>query len=262
MTLHSIAQLVLLGWLLGNSARAIEPGGNLRSVWESKFWSRDRGAIGNAGPSAIDSSGGTTFTAYKNSSLNLGIYSERHGDVPQLIASQGDAAPGTNEIFAELFQLRTNRSGNVAFFGRLLPDDDVSWKNDHGIWAESSGGGLRLVAREGGTAPGLERGEQLGQLAYVDRPGSSNGGWPESDGQSATLSPFSFNSRGETAYYSRITDENGVYRNNMGICSEGGGNGPRLVARTGMSAPGFTWEGERIFPSSWAARSSRVVAPS
>lgn len=151
-------------------------------------------------------------------------------------ARRGDVAPGTDERFAEFLQFRTNRRGGTAFLGRLLPNEGVDSANDHGLWVASPEGALRLVAREGDPAPGFTQGERFGGLAYVEGYSALNS---EPYWRSEPLAPYSLDSREETAFYARLLDADGTDLSQMGIWSEGGGRGMRLVARTGMAAPGF-----------------------
>jgi hypothetical protein len=70
----------------------------------------------------------------------------------QLIAREGDAAPGTpsSVVFGQ-FDANSyvlNGNGQIAFLGRLT-GTDVTTANDVGIWATDLTGALKLIAREG-----------------------------------------------------------------------------------------------------------------
>lgn len=81
----------------------------------------------------------------------------------QLLAREGDAAPGTGAAFGNLLpQVRLNDAGTAAFKG-LLAGGGVTPTNDSGIWSGPVGG-LQLVAREGDPAPTLPGGVLLGEL--------------------------------------------------------------------------------------------------
>src|SRR5690606_27227964 len=87
-----------------------------------------------------------------------GIWSEGSSGVLELVALQGDRAPGTPDgvdFFQGYSLLGINSAGETAFLG-VVAGNGVNQANREGIWSEGGGTGLRLVAREGDPAPGTE----------------------------------------------------------------------------------------------------------
>ncbi len=113
------------------------------------------------------------------SSNDYGIWSQGGGSGLSLIAREGDAAPGTGPgvSFSFLNDPVFNGAGQIAFRGNIT-GTGVSSSNNVGIWSESGGGGLALIAREGDAAPGTGPGVDFsalgtpvlngaGQIAFV-----------------------------------------------------------------------------------------------
>ncbi len=116
----------------------------------------------------LNSAGKTAFrgrlsgTEVDNSN-RFGIWSEGGGTGLDLVARDGDAAPGTSSgvNFSGLgsnFFINPvlNDAGQIAFRGDLT-GIGVNGSNSAGIWSEGGGTGLALVAREGDEAPGHRR---------------------------------------------------------------------------------------------------------
>jgi len=126
-----------------------------------------------------------------------------------LIAREGDAAPGTDGVFAPygLGGAFINGAGQVAFFGGIS-DGGLNPSNNLGIWAQSLDGEVRLIARTGGyldvsDTPGVT---DLRQIATLYSPlafGNGNG------------RPSAFNDRGQIAFMAAFTDgTSGVFVSN------------------------------------------------
>jgi hypothetical protein len=92
------------------------------------------------------------------------VYLSKPNDPPQLIAANGQQAPGTGPgvFFGDFFSYPVlNRDGQVAFFASLVgPNVRGGEHEDYGIFATGHDGDLRLIARFGDVfdlAPGDER---------------------------------------------------------------------------------------------------------
>ena len=146
------------------------------------------------------------------------IFSEGSGNGLTLVAREGDAAPGgaPQVFFGSLFVNPVlNTSGQTAFRAELT-GAGINPSNDSGIYREGMAGGLLLVAREGDNAPGLGSGVQLGNF------------------QNTVL-----NNNGQTAFSTQLLGTGITSTNDIGIYSDGGGNGLELIARAGNAAPGI-----------------------
>ena len=130
---------------------------------------------------------------------------------------RGDLAPGLGGVTfnASGLKLAHNESGQSAFNATVL-GAGVLTTNDGVIYAEERGGALRLVAREGNTAPGALAGVNFSVLLNSD---------------------FAMNNAGQVAFLSSIAGPGVTFSNDRGIWSEGPG-ALSLVARTGTQAPG------------------------
>lgn len=150
-----------------------------------------------------------------NESNNSGIWSEPDENGLTLVASTGDAAPGTlgETLFSSFGSPRINASGQTAFYAGL-GGMGVSHLNNKSIWSEGNGAGLTLVARTGSPAPGANAGETF---SYFNGP--------------------AFNDAGQTVFRGALAGPEVGIDNNKGIWSEGAGNGLALIAREGNAAP-------------------------
>jgi hypothetical protein len=111
------------------------------------------------------------------------------------------------------FHPAQNDSGQVGFTATLT-GPGVTGLNDLGVWVDR-GSGLELVAREGSPAPGTGP-----DVNFAIR-----------------FSERVMNSRGEMAFVGALSGTGVTILNDTGIWSEGGGQGLRLVARSGDPAP-------------------------
>ncbi len=144
-------------------------------------------------------------------SNNFSIWSEGSGSL-NLVARQGDAAPGTGPgVVWDGFNGPTlNGAGQIAFQGFV----QSTGVGSTGIWSEGSGL-LSLVASEGDAAPGTGPG---GVFSTFDV-------------------PIVINDAGQTMFLGRVSGSGVDPTNNTGIWSEGSGS-LNLVAREGDAAPG------------------------
>ena len=127
------------------------------------------------------------------------------------MALSGDTAPGTSDNFTGFGNPILNNAGQTVFKGSL----NNGSRTDEGFWSDGGGNGLALVARMGDVVPG-----NSDTFSYIPASGLL---------YNPTLV---FNDAGQTAfnaYYARF---------DLGIWSEGAGNGLALVAREGGVAPG------------------------
>ncbi len=107
-----------------------------------------------------------------------------------------------------------NNSGQTAFFGNLT-GTGVNGSNNSGIWSESGGTGLALIARAGDEAPGT--------------------GGASFDGFGAFA--LVLNNGGQTAFIGSLTGTGVNGSSDLGVWSEKEGVGLALVARAGDPAP-------------------------
>lgn len=134
--------------------------------------------------------GGSVTTAN-----NGGVWARQKGAL-KLVAARAAVAPEgpAGAIFDAFDNISLNSAGQVAFSATLV-GDGVTDANNRGIWAQTLGGALKLVVREGQTleiAPGTTR--TVASLAMAP------GGTPE-DGFGN-----SFNNRGLLAFAATFTD--------------------------------------------------------
>ena len=155
-----------------------------------------------------------------------GIWAGTPGNL-QLIARQGDPAPGTEAgtVFNEIDQVFAYNDGGAAFYASLR-GPSVDGSNDYGIWSGRANN-VQLVVREASVAPDLPAGSTVnaGGIATV-------GG------------PISINSQGKVAFLavtSTLTDANRttVYAGAPGAV--------KVIARAGQPAPGVPGATFRLF---------------
>ncbi len=193
------------------------------------IWSEGKGSLGLVARSGSDAPGadakflgfgGPTLndagqTAFRGSlsvpgALGIangsGIWAERDGSLA-LIARDGNAAPGTSEIFSSFGFPILNGVGQTAFRGSLtVPGGDG--RSHWGIWSEREGT-LSLVAREGSIAPGTD-------AAFV----------------TSLFSP-AFNDLGQVAFGGFLTGPNVDSSNDLGIWAQNPLGLLTLIAREG-----------------------------
>lgn len=134
----------------------------------------------------------------------------------ELVVISGTPAPGAGSgvtfrdfITASAF----NNAGEVAFLAAVTGGQIVDFVNDRGIWFDSGGSELELIALEGNPAPGAAAGENFSSI-----------GTPV------------LNSAGQVAFWGRIEDPDQPDR--QAVWSNGGGSGLELIAQQGDAAPG------------------------
>jgi hypothetical protein len=187
------------------------------------------GAIyNNFSPPQIDAVGGVMFSAYLlpggaiTTANDTGIWSEKTGSL-SLRAREGSQAPGTpvgssfGTFHAQEFPTTLTRTGQLMVRNNLrLGEGGVTAANDFGLWVERTDG-LELVAREGGSATGVQAG--------------------------ALWTFFEFpvvNSHGQVAFQGALQNGFGgvTAENNQGVWAENAG-GLVLKVRKGDIAPGL-----------------------
>jgi hypothetical protein len=166
------------------------------------------------------------------------------GGALELVAKTGTLAPGTpaGTEFTDLNAPVINQRGEVGFHSFLTDNDDFPTLN-HGIFVEQSDS-LRLVARQGGQAPGLPMGTRFsalnnsfllndaGQVAFVGADELNGVGiWTEANGTLrqvthrnalapgttddvgfTVFSELAFNNAGQVAFLAdRGTQGNGIW---------------------------------------------------
>ncbi len=90
------------------------------------------------------------------------------GDNLALVAREGESAPGVSgATFASFNDPVLSDNDRVAFFGKMkIGTGGVTALNDQGLWAQT-GDGLKLIAREGVTAPFLPNGAVIASFVSV-----------------------------------------------------------------------------------------------
>ncbi len=136
----------------------------------------------------------------------------------EIIAAQGDPAPGTDAVFRLPTIQKIDETGHTIFFG-YLEDSDIDDSNDFGIWSNSSGS-VSLIAREGDAAPVSESGLPLDSLFY------------EIDAINAP-----FNDSGQLLFTATLTRPGKDGRAGAGIWLTSD-DSVELIARGGQQAPG------------------------
>ncbi len=142
----------------------------------------------------------------------------------QSLASQGairtvaltgpQQAPGTPQgvFFSKFLDVALIGGGGQVAFHATLSNSG----GPRAIWSETVPGALREVARSGDQAPGLEAGALF-----------------------KSFSDFSVDAMGNVSYAARLRVLGPIdITNSTVLYSEGGGNGPQVIARAGDPAPG------------------------
>ncbi len=184
---------------------------------------------------------------------------------------------GVNFTRANLLSLddQGQAAVNGSLFGNgiiQIPNDEgFNSSNDQGIWRGTSLGDLDLLIREGEPDPNMNGnifGEfrdivlnHTGQTAFLSGlvSGGGSGVFSNANGQFAPIAIVgeiapgtpggdsnrfrlfeapAFNSRGETAFVAQVRGNGGFDSDDIGLWSEGRGNGLELVARSGEPAAG------------------------
>lgn len=98
-----------------------------------------------------------------NETNDQGVWSERLGQL-NLVARKGDPAPGTapNMVFNWFREPALGGSGHIAFRANLI-ETGVEVSNHQSIWSDGTNA-LRLVAKVGDPAPGLDPNTHFGHL--------------------------------------------------------------------------------------------------
>ncbi|MEQ8212160.1 MAG: hypothetical protein RH917_20335 [Lacipirellulaceae bacterium] len=145
------------------------------------------------------------------SSSQRGIWSQENGSELKLVARADSIAPGTGdaEKFFSFINIRFNDAGETAILGQLATQST----HNVGLWSDRNGSDLALVARAGSPAPDVETGVTFGA-------GFNFGG-----------SVFSFNDNGNSSFLGALEGPGIDSTNNIGIWSEEGTNGLKLVSR-------------------------------
>ncbi|NOZ41069.1 MAG: hypothetical protein GXP24_12715 [Planctomycetes bacterium] len=172
----------------------------------------------NLGDPLLDGSGNTAFFSQlqEGGSIDRGIFSEGNGIGPTLVARSGDAALGAGVNFSGFGDPVFNSSGLLAFTN-MLRGAGVNNRNDLAILRGREKNAFALVAREGDAAPGTPTGVSFGgQFTFGD--------------------PV-LNSRGQTAFLSRLVGAEIGNSFNRGLFLAGSNGGLELLVRVGDPAP-------------------------
>jgi hypothetical protein len=167
-------------------------------------------------PIYINETGQTAFGASTGdgsiSPHRAGIWSEGAGGGLELVAREGDVAPGTNGSTFDTLNINAFNNAGQLVFQSFLKGGDAD--NTSGHWRHDSNG-LSLIIREGQHAAGT-----TGDVNYQ------------------FLGPVRMNDSGQVTFATNLTgaDVSGVI--DRGVWSEGHGGGLQLIARTGDPAPG------------------------
>ena len=120
-----------------------------------------------------------------------------------------------------------NDGGETAFDVTLI-GDGVTTANNQALLIETPRDGIRMVARKGQEAPGIE-----GNVRFAD------------------LGFRALNMAGQAAFPAALIGEGVNDANDMAIFTEAGGEGLRLLARHGDPAPGVQGATFGLFGSNW-----------
>jgi len=134
----------------------------------------------------------------------------------ELIAKDGDSAPGTSGVFGAFGRAYISDSGVITFEGRATPG------LAHGVWRKPGSNPIEKIAYEGDAAP-LIAGAQLGKSGTSSTP----------------LMNAVMNNNANIALFSIISGAGVNAGNDHAIWYRSGGGGYQLVAREGDAAPGI-----------------------
>ncbi len=172
----------------------------------------------NFGDPLLNGSGNTAFFSQlrEGRSTDRGIFNEGSSIGLTLVARSGDAALGAGVNFFGFGDPVFNSSGQMAFTNTLR-GTGVSFRNDLAILRGRESNAFALLAREGDAAPGTLAGVSFGgQFTFGD--------------------PV-LNSRGQTAFLSRLVGAEIGNAFNRGIFLAGSNGGLELLVREGDPAP-------------------------
>ena len=222
-------------------------------------------------PPVINEAGQVAFMGFLNAERVLdrpftrGIWSEGEGPGLEVVALEGEPAPGADAgvRFGSIDDNRTviNNVGQIVFSARVLSTQNAL--SDNGIWSTDADGLLQLVALEGNSAPGtgdpestfrdigLPNLNDAGQIAFL----SSGGVWLADDESGLQLleragnpvfgdSFFSkvrapvLNDMGQIVFSGRTRGPSPSDPQFEGYWSLESGTGRELVVVSGTPAPG------------------------
>lgn len=186
----------------------------------------------------------TIHGAGVTSADNHTIMTSENGSL-RLVARSGQQAPGTDPgvVFPSFSNVQYNNAQGEAGFTSSLAGPGVTSANDRGIWSEGGGGGLTLVAREGGQVVGYDPG-----VVFFGTPFGIQG----------------LADSGDSGFISRIAGPGVDQFNDHALWTFDASTGqPRAAVREGDQAPGFP-VGSTFGVSSVGSTpfSSEVFAPS
>jgi hypothetical protein len=228
-TINSLGKLSWTGWAQGppRDLRAIwketAPGAGVLVARESEL----APGLSNAPffsfySHQIDNHGRVAFvaTTLTPSQVNTGIWAERVGSGLQPLVLEGDLATGVGEdvrfagLDGPVLNVAFGPEGDVAFRAAIEgPGLDES--NDSGIWLAQRNSEVRLIAREGQPAPGVESGVTFRQLN--------------------TQSQLLVNGQGQVAFFAFLQGPGIDGGNDRGIWAESKDGELKLIARTGIA---------------------------
>ncbi len=195
---------------------------------------------------------------------DLSVWTNAGGSGLELVAREGDPAPGSTLIFENLYLEGLSESGNVLVSGKGASPNPVSGLESDGIWKRNVGEPLQVVALEGEPVPGdseipyrvgstvlsgsgdtifstrsfdefetLWR-ENASTYQAVVRQGDPV---PETSLFIDSASKAELNDQGKIAFAARLTDQNGTTQRDS-IWSDRSGVLAELPYRSGEMAPG------------------------
>jgi hypothetical protein len=146
------------------------------------------------GTAIVNAQGRTAFIASLNGSNPQGLWSEGRTGSLQLIAQNGQQAPGlpAGYTFAAFRDPTLNSSGRVAFMAQIIPD---CCANTWGIWAQDANFNLQLIALAGSpvVGSGISQSITIGELKFLSGTGNEDG------------RPSDFNDLGQVAFQAGFT---------------------------------------------------------
>lgn len=201
-----------------------------------------------------------------DNSNNSGLWSTTSGSL-ELLAREGDSAPGTTAQYGHISSFTMNNNGTVGLFANLT-GPDVTNSNAWGSWTISTGT-TELLVRTGDAAPGTtaqyanvsapllnDDGSAIistrltgpgvtnenANAFFTNRSGAMELLWRHGDPAPGTDASFQSgnlvrNDGGDIALRGTLTGGSVTSDNLLGIWSDTG-SGLELIARTGDAAPG------------------------
>lgn len=151
---------------------------------------------------------------------DTGIWRQDAQGELQLVAAAGQAVPeemGAGSFGLMAFGPTLNNAGDLSFAAVIVDEADPErW--DISLWVDRQATGLDLIAKTGDAAPGVLDEATFEYFILAEF-------------------PVALNAAGETHFVATLQGDDVTSNNRVGIWTDAGGEGLRLVARSGDPAP-------------------------